>query len=189
MKVRHLSIIILITITFASSLHNQNLKLQIVARALGFLGSLPCLASDTYEEFAKLRGIPATKFAKIIEEDINVRQALITADFSRNIYSESATFKDEIDTYPIEKYIMGTKALFVPEKSHVELTSAVHCDDRKATFDFRETLTFNIPLLSPSVDLTGHVDLFRDEDGLVSKSIEHWDRTPAEVLKSARFFQ
>ena len=81
---------------------------------------------------------------------------------------------------------MGTSS-FVPEKSHVELTSAVHCDDRKSDIDFRKH--FAIPLLSPSVDLTGHVDLFRDEDGLVSKSIEHWDRTPAEVLKSARFFQ
>lgn len=179
-------------LVYANSFKIQNVKRQMVAGALGVLG-LGIRPShgdiDGFNEAIKLRNVPAAKFAKIVEDDITIRQALITADFSRNIYSESATFKDEIDTYPIEKYIMGTKALFVPEKSHVDLTSPVHVDDDKATFKFKETLTFNIPLITPAVDLTGNVELLRGEGGLVVKSIEHWDRSPTEVLKTARFFQ
>ena len=60
-----------------------------------------------------------------MSDDITIRQALITADFTRSVYSESCQFKDEIDTYPIDDYVRGTKLLFNAGLSHVELTSPV----------------------------------------------------------------
>ena len=42
-----------------------------------------------------------TELKKIIRDDIEVRQALVTADFTRGIYSETAQFQDEIDVYKI----------------------------------------------------------------------------------------
>ena len=70
---------------------------------------------------AKLSGISPVEITKIVERDITQNQALITADFTRDIYDESCTFTDEIDTYQMDKYIQGTKALFRADKSHVDL--------------------------------------------------------------------
>ena len=174
------------------SFQPSRLRKSLTAATLGisFLGwcgdtSWTCRA----DEQVKLRSMPADRIAKIVEEDITVRQALITADFTREIYDESCTFKDEVDTYPINKYIVGTKALFVPEKSKVQLTSPVEVTDEKIAFKFKETLTFNIPILSPSVDLQGNVELFRGPDGLISRSVEHWDSPPLQVISKARYFQ
>lgn len=150
-----------------------------------------CPSADAVDSLdaTKMRNAPAEKIAKIVAEDITKRQALITADFTRELYSEECTFKDEVDTYPINKYIAGTKSLFKPEKSQVQLTSPVKVTDSKVTFDFKETLNFNIPVLSPSVDLSGNVELFRSDDGLIIRSVEHWDSAPVEVIKKARYFQ
>ena len=137
----------------------------------------------------KLMNAQPADLEKIVAADITERQALITADFSRQIYSEDATFKDEIDTYPIDKYVEGTKALFVAEKSHVDLIGDVKADKDLITFRFKEVLCFNIPVLQPKVSLSGYVELFRDsKDGLVTRSIEHWDQPVNDVLKTAKFF-
>jgi len=136
----------------------------------------------------KLLNIQPVELQKIVAADITERQALITADFTRAIYSEEATFKDEIDTYPIDKYIQGTKALFVADKSHVDLLGEVKADDSLVTFKFKEVLCFNIPVLQPKVSLSGYVELFRGKDGLITSSVEHWDQPVNEVLKTAKFF-
>ena len=124
--------------------------------------------------------------AKIVGEDITLRQALVTADFTRSIYSEDCRFQDEIDTYPIDKYIQGTKALFNADKSHVELGGPVLVLGSTVTFPFQETLTFNLPF-NPSVYLTGHVDLTRGQDGLIIYSREHWDQSVPEVISHVKF--
>jgi|MDTB01.2.fsa_nt_gb hypothetical protein len=137
----------------------------------------------------KLVNAQPAELETIVTGDIEERQALITADFTRSIYSEEATFKDEIDTYPIDKYVQGTKALFVPEKSHVDLLGEVKADKDLITFKFQEVLCFNIPVIQPRVSLSGYVELFRDKkDGLITRSVEHWDQPVKDVLKTATFF-
>eukprot|EP01031_Cornospumella_fuschlensis_P025985 gene25985-31378_t len=126
------------------------------------------------------------ELSKVVEEDITKRQALITADFTRSVYDESCVFQDEIDTYPIDKYIKGTKALFVAEESHVDLTGPVTVqDDGKVVFPFKEVLAFRLPLLHPKVRLSGRVELTRNGEGLIIYSREHWDQSVADVLKTA----
>lgn len=156
--------------------------------------ALLSLQTTTKQPLPKLINLDSNKLAQIVSDDITIRQALITADFTREIYSDTSTFKDEIDVYPIDKYIQGTKALFVADKSHVDLTSPVRVTDEKIEFKFKEHLTFNIPILYPTVTLSGYVELFRDTasssstTGLVIRSVEHWDQPVNDVLKTATFF-
>ena len=69
--------------------------------------------------------LPSSEVEKIVADDIKFRQALITADFTRSLYSESCRFQDEIDVYPIDDYVRGTKLLFNPALSHVDLIGPV----------------------------------------------------------------
>ena len=158
-----------------------------IAAGLG-LGLALLNPSDNAFADSKLRGVKDEFACKLVADDITLRQALITADFSRDLYSESATFKDEIDTYRIDQYIKGTKALFNPKKSHVDLVGDVSVipDSNTVTFKFSETLSFNIPF-NPRVSLTGYVELFRDSEGIITKSVEHWDQSVFDVLKTAKF--
>ena len=131
------------------------------------------------------------EYAKIISNDISQRQALITADFTRDLYSEKCTFQDEIDIYPIDKYITGTKALFNSELSHVDLIGNVEFAQNNIgstiySFKFKELLTFNIPF-NPYVYLTGKVELKRSPDGLIETSREYWDEKPITVISKVKF--
>ena len=108
----------------------------------------------------------SAELERIVSTDITERQALITADFTRSIYSEEATFKDEIDTYPIDKYIQGTKALFIPEKSHVDLLETLRSIRISLLSNSRKYFVSIFPW-QPKVSLSGYVELFRDsKDGL-----------------------
>ena len=53
----------------------------------------------------------------------------------------------------------GTQKLFVADRSHVDLTSDVDVSDVAVTFRFSEYLCFNLPLVKPTVSLTGKVCL------------------------------
>lgn len=110
------------------------------------------------------------------------------ADFTRDIYSEQCRFQDEIDTYAIDDYVRGTKALFNPQQSHVDLTSDVVVDSsgQNVQFRFAETLAFNVPF-TPKVFLTGRVNLQLDADKLVRYSREYWDQSVLDVLKTVKF--
>ena len=95
---------------------------------------------------------------------------------------------DEIDTYEIDQYVKGTKALFNAAKSHVDLVGNVEADENSVNFKFSEKLTFNIPFINPAVSLTGRVKLTRNPDtGLVSYSREYWDQKVNEVLSTVSF--
>ena len=144
-------------------------------------------AAEAADSTKKLSNLTPTEISKIVAADITERQALITADFTRLIYSEKATFQDEIDIYPIDKYVTGTKALFNAANSHVDLVGTVTATPAEVNFRFQETLAFNVPF-NPKVTLSGRVVLTRDEnDGLVTASREYWDQSVNDVLKTVTF--
>ncbi len=135
---------------------------------------------------SKLRNLPADQLADIVARDIRTNQFLVTGALSRDIYAESCTFKDEIDTYTLDKWIKGTGALFDGAKSHVDLVGAVQADDREVRFRFDEILCFNLPLIKPKVPLTGTLILTRSpEDGLIERYQEIWDTGVVETLSKA----
>jgi hypothetical protein len=134
----------------------------------------------------KLKNLEPEKIAKIVKDDITIRKALASADFTREIYDESCKFQDEIDTYDINTYVKGTKALFDADKSSINLIGEVKASEKEVTFDFDETLTFNIPF-KPRVTLSGKVKLDRGDDGLIVYSREYWDQSIAQVISTAKF--
>lgn len=150
------------------------------AAALFFVNQLPATAE-------KLTGLSDSELAKIVTADVVDRQFLATADFTRELFDESATFTDEIDTYTLPKFVEGTKKLFDATKSRVRLTSPVTVDKDQASFTFSEYLAFNFPIAKPIVSLTGKVVLTRDRNsGLFTSYREYWDQTPNQVVLSAR---
>ena len=121
-----------------------------------------------------------------MKADIETNQFLVTGRLTRDIYDESATFTDEIDTYTLDKWIKGTGALFVGDKSHVDLVGDVEASEKEVRFKFSETLAFNLPLVKPKVPLTGTLVLTRDpSSGLITKYLEIWDTGVAETLSKA----
>mmetsp|Transcript_17443 Transcript_17443/g.29437 ORF Transcript_17443/g.29437 Transcript_17443/m.29437 type:complete len:218 (+) Transcript_17443:160-813(+) len=164
------------------------------ALAVCTFGGIECAYADS-----KTRNLPPSEQSRIIASDITERQALITADFTRDIYSEDCKFQDEIDTYPIDQYVKGTKALFDADKSHVDLisdvtymkptlpsTDEVSNSEAQYTFRFSETLAFNVPF-KPKVKLSGRVELTPGADGLIKYSREFWDQPVSDVLKTIYF--
>jgi hypothetical protein len=162
------------------STHMCKIQRSLVGTVVAYSVAFDAIADD------KLTNLPAADMAKIVAADITERQALITADFTRAIYSEKASFQDEIDTYPIDKYVQGTKALFNAGKSHVDLVGPVEANDKEVNFKFQETLAFNIPF-NPKVTLSGKVTLTRGDGGLVVYSREFWDQSVPDVLKTVTF--
>ena len=61
---------------------------------------------------------------------------------SEEIYDEACTFTDEIDTYQKDKFIKGTKALFVASESNVQLVGDVDILEggKMLQFRFQESL-------------------------------------------------
>jgi hypothetical protein len=136
----------------------------------------------------KLSNLSNTDLSKIITKDMVENQFLVSADITREVYDESATFTDEIDAYTMDKWIKGTKRLFVADKSQVNLEpDSLTVTDEEATFRFTEYLMFNIPF-KPTVYLSGKVILKRDPNtGLIISYQEQWDQDVASVLKTAKF--
>ena len=124
---------------------------------------------------------------KIVLSDVLDKDFLVTADITRSIYDESATFTDEIDVYTMDKWVKGTKALFIPSRSTLNLVGDVDVTSSAVTFRFDEDLCFNIPF-KPVCSLTGKVVLTRDQDtGLITSYREFWDQSVNDVLKTAKF--
>ncbi|CAK0789979.1 unnamed protein product, partial [Prorocentrum cordatum] len=146
----------------------------------------PCLAAGPEE--GKRRGLPADELAAIVREDLVKRQFLATADFTRSVYDESCIFTDEIDAYPIDKFVQGTQKLFVAEESNVNLVGDVEVLDggRALQFRFDETLAVNLPLVHPKWLVKGTCTLTRGDDGLITAYRERWDQTPLEVILNTR---
>ena len=136
---------------------------------------------------SKQTGLSDDRLKEIITADMVDKSFLVTADITRSIYDESATFTDEIDEYTMDKWVKGTKSLFVASGSRVSLVGDVEVNKKEVTFRFDEDLMFNIPF-KPVVALTGKVVLTRDErTGLITSYREFWDQSVNEVLKTAKF--
>lgn len=163
--------------------HNYNYNKLISSILIG--GSI-FINDPVYSIDNKSYNLNQDALINIIKDDITIRQALITADFTRTIYNEQCTFQDEIDIYPIDQYVKGTKALFDPKYSHVDLISDVNYNNHKFMYKFSEILAFNIPF-KPKVSLTGRVELTQDNDGLIISSREFWDQPVVDVLKTITF--
>jgi len=149
-------------------------------------GPLPALADNDVIK-PKLYNISDEKLKNIITADIAERSFLVSADLTREAYDEKSLFTDEIDSYPIDKWIKGTKKLFVAEKSRVDLVGDVKVSPEKVEFRFDEDLMFRIPF-RPVVSLSGRVVLDRDpETGLITAYREFWDQDVGTVLRSAKF--
>mmetsp|Transcript_11910 Transcript_11910/g.23642 ORF Transcript_11910/g.23642 Transcript_11910/m.23642 type:complete len:200 (-) Transcript_11910:79-678(-) len=140
----------------------------------------------TTADTKKLVGISDESIAAAVERDLVENQFLVTGKLTRAIYDEGALFTDEIDTYTLEKWQIGTSRLFVGSESHVQLVGPVKATPQEVSFRFDEVLAFNVPL-HPKVKLTGRLVLTRSLDtGLIINYREYWDQSVSEVLKSAR---
>lgn len=148
-----------------------------------FTNSSPASA----ETSAKKTNLSNEALRKIVEHDLVDNSFLATGKLTRDIYDESATFTDEIDTYTLDKWIVGTQRLFVGEKSRVALVGDIDVTSEQVSLRFDEDLMFNIPF-KPVVSLTGKLVLQRDPStGLITSYREYWDQDVATVLKSAKF--
>lgn len=135
----------------------------------------------------KLTNLSDSDLKQIIRSDIVDKSFLVSADITRSVYDESATFTDEIDVYTMDKWIKGTKSLFIPSGSRVSLVGDVNVTPLAVEFRFDEDLMFNIPF-KPVCSLSGKVVLTRDEkSGLITSYREYWDQSVNDVLKTAKF--
>lgn len=163
-----------------------------ILATIGIVGGVsggPSPDTTAYALEPKLTNLSNEEIAKIVKSDMVEKSFLATAKLTRSIYDDKSIFTDEIDSYPIEKWIKGTQKLFVgPPSSNVQLDGDVVATDTQVTFRFAEDLMFRIPPLYPVVTLSGSVILERDgKTGLITSYREVWDQSVNEVLKTAKF--
>ena len=144
----------------------------------------PAIADEMYP---KRKNLSPAEMAAAVKKDIVDNQFLVTGQLTRDIYDESATFTDAIDTYTLDKWMKGTAALFVGPLSHVDLVGNIEANDKEVKFRFDEILAFNLPFVKPKVPLTGTLILTRSpETGLITKYLEIWDTGVTETLLNAK---
>lgn len=139
----------------------------------------------------KLYNLPHDELAEIIKRDCRERQFLFTADMTRAIYDDDATFKDGSDldgSYPMEAWVRGCNFLFDANRSQCKiLEHTLSVTDQQVWFRFTETLTFKT-LLQPRVYLTGTVVMKRDpKTGLIVSYEEKWDQGMSEIFRRTQF--
>lgn len=127
----------------------------------------------------------------VVDKDLVVSQFLVTGQLTRSIYDEGASFRDEIDTYTLDKWIKGTSALFDGNRSRVLLVpGSVKANGTTLQFRFVEYLCFQVPIAKPIVYLSGTLFLERSPDtGLITSYREQWDQDVNTVLtKNSKLF-
>ena len=191
---RHLSIDFSSSTNRASFLINSFLTTAAATTALTTTPSIAIATTTTTTTTSNIKkqtNLSNADIAAIVRSDLVDKQFLCTADLTRSIYDESATFTDEIDTYAIDAFIKGTSKLFVKDGSKVDLLdNEILSSKEEVSFRFREDLMFNVPILRPVVSLSGKVVLTRDDTtGLIVKYREYWDQSVNQVLSTAKFFQ
>ena len=165
---------------------SQGASVAATAGAAIFGNAPRALATADSSTSTKLTNLSNEDFTKMLEQDINEKQFLVTGNISRELYDESCSFQDEIDTYGMDQWIVGTGRLFNGAGSSLRLASPIQVTATEASFKFDEDLMFNIPL-KPVVHLTGTLYLTRDATtGLITSYKEKWDQGVWEVLKSAK---
>ena len=92
----------------------------------------------------KQKNLSDANLKGIILSDMVDKSFLVSADITRAVYDESATFTDEIDSYTMDKWIKGTKSLFISSGSRVSLVGDVAVSAAEVSFRFDEDLMFNM---------------------------------------------
>lgn len=163
----------------------QNSRRSFLSATAATASILPSMRA--YASPDKQTNLSNDELKQIILSDIVDKSFLVSADITRSVYDETATFTDEIDVYTMDKWIKGTKALFIPSGSRVTLVGDVNVSQSEASFRFDEDLMFNIPF-KPVCRLSGKVVLTRDKStGLITSYREYWDQSVNDVLKTAKF--
>lgn len=140
----------------SSSLQNSRRSFLSATAAASSLLPLRSSADTSAVQSDKQLNLSNEELKKIVLSDIVDKSFLVSADITRSIYDESATFTDEIDVYTMDKWVKGTKALFIASGSRVSLVGDVDVSASEVSFRFDEDLMFNIPF-KPVCSLTGKV--------------------------------
>lgn len=140
----------------SSSLLQNSRRSFLSATAASSLLPLRSTADTSSVQTDKQLNLSDEELKKIVLSDIVDKSFLVSADITRSIYDESATFTDEIDVYTMDKWVKGTKALFIASGSRVSLVGDVDVSASEVAFRFDEDLMFNIPF-KPVCSLTGKV--------------------------------
>lgn len=140
----------------SSSLQNSRRSFLSATAAASSLLPLRSSADTSAVQSDKQLNLSNEELKKIVLSDIADKSFLVSADITRSIYDESATFTDEIDVYTMDKWVKGTKALFIASGSRVSLVGDVDVSASEVSFRFDEDLMFNIPF-KPVCSLTGKV--------------------------------
>lgn len=125
----------------SSQLQNSRRNFLSATAAVSTASLLPLRA---YASNEKQLNLSNDDLKQIILSDIVDKTFLVTADITRSVYDESASFTDEIDVYTMDKWIKGTKSLFVPSGSRVSLVGDVDVSQSEVSFRFDEDLMFNM---------------------------------------------
>mmetsp|Transcript_17593 Transcript_17593/g.40387 ORF Transcript_17593/g.40387 Transcript_17593/m.40387 type:complete len:274 (+) Transcript_17593:175-996(+) len=142
-------------------------------------GVPPAIASDEANEAKQINLSDEDILKVVIDQDLLANQFLVSGKITRSIYDENCIFKDEIDTYTLDKWVKGTSQLFDPARSKVVLVpgTATARGDNTLEFRFVEYLCFRIPVLEPITYLSGSLELERSPDtGLITSYREVWDQ-------------
>ena len=104
----------ILQLNFALTIKNAKVKYDssfFNKASMATLIACTCFVSTTFAA-DKQQNLTPSQISQIVADDITVRQALATANFSPQIYDENCIFQDEIDTYGYKQYVKGTQALF-----------------------------------------------------------------------------
>lgn len=151
----------------------------------------PAAAAAVSSSSKKLYNLSNEDLAAIIKQDCREKQFLYTADMTKAIYDDAATFKDGsgIDgSYPMEAWIRGCNLLFDAGQSQCKiLEHTMSVTNQQVWFRFTETLTFRT-MWQPRVYLTGTVVMKRDpQTGLIMSYEEQWDQDMNEIFRRTQF--
>ena len=122
-------------------------------------------------------------------QDIQERNSLVTADFTRTIYEENCLFNDGSDldgAYPMKPWILGCKLLFCGDRSKGKiLPESLFVSTDEISFCFESDLEFRGPF-RPRVFLSGTITMTRSlETGRITSYQETWDKSCAELVRNA----
>lgn len=139
----------------------------------------------------KLKNLSNAALAEIIKMDGRERQFLFTADMTRSVYDESATFKDGSDidgAYPIDAWVRGCRVLFDAKGSRCKiLEPTMSVTSNHVKFRFAEVLQFRA-MFRPRVYLTGTVTMRRHpETGLIVHYEEEWDQDLQDLIRGLKW--
>ena len=96
----------------STTMSDKNFVYKFALKTTAAITSGMIFFNPCYAFADKKVNLSPSQISQIVSDDITIRQALVTADFSPEIYDDKCKFQDEIDTYEYDKYVKGTKALF-----------------------------------------------------------------------------